>query len=161
MTMINPELEQRRLTEFYASQTDGEVENVASQAFELTGPAREALRAELYKRGLYIGQLEESEPTGQDRLGFRTLVTIRSFWNLAEAELAKGLLDSAEIESFLFDENMGRLYWMNVIMGVRLRVDAENAEIASRILDENISELAATENVVSDEPDASDPDPST
>jgi hypothetical protein len=160
MAMIDPKQESKRLAEFYAGQTDGELENVASQAYELTDAARETLRAELSKRGLYVGQLLETKSAEEDNLVFRDLVTVRKFWSLPDAELAKGVLDSAGIESFMFDENMGRMYLTNVIVGVRLQVDPENVEIATRLLDQSVPESAA-EDTASDDPEASDPDPST
>jgi hypothetical protein len=52
MSQIDPEQERRRLVEFYSHQLDGELEQVASQADELTEVARGALRSELLKRGL-------------------------------------------------------------------------------------------------------------
>ena len=152
MSMIDPARERQRLADLYASQTDGELENVAAQAHELTDEAREALRAELTRRGLYIGQLEEPAPE-QDNAEFRNLVTIRTFWNLMEADLAKGLLDAAGIESFLFDDNMVRLDWFNAnaLGGVKLRVDASDAQAANRVLEETAAEAAS-----SDEPDSTD-----
>src|SRR5580658_2653917 len=146
MAMMDPQQEKLRLEELYASDTDEQLENVAAQAHELTEVAREALRAELSKRGLYVGQLEGTAPD-QDNAEFRDLVTIRAFWNLLEAELAKGLLDSAGIESFLFDDNMVRLDWFNAnaLGGVKLRVDADNVEEATRVLEENVSANAPPE----------------
>jgi hypothetical protein len=137
MTRIDPDQERKRLAELYAGQTNEELESVAAQAFELTDVARETLRAELMKRDLYAGQLDEIEQ-GHDDAEFRDLVTIRSFWNLAEAELAKGAVEAAGIEAFLFDDNMVRLDWFNAnaLGGVKLRVDAENAEAANRALEE-------------------------
>ncbi len=72
----------------------------------------------------------------RDELEFRDLMTIRAFWGLLEAQLAKGLLDSAGIESFLFDDNMVRMDWFNAnaLGGVKLRVDAHNVEAANRVL---------------------------
>jgi hypothetical protein len=140
MTMVDPEQERRRLAESYAEKTDGELENLARQASELTESAREELRAELAKRGLYIGQLEGSAAApAQDVPEFRDLVTIRAFWNLLEAELAKGLLDAAGIESFLFDDKMvgQNVFYANALGGVKLRVDPQNADEANRILDES------------------------
>jgi len=146
MTMIDPEQEKRRLAELYAGQTDGELEEVAGQACDLTEWAREALRAELAKRGLYVGPLEEPAQE-EDTPMFRQLVTIRSFWYLAEAELAKGLLDSAGIECFLFDENIVGLGWYaNAVHGVKLRVDAENVETANRILEESMVQAPPDED---------------
>src|SRR6267142_2965458 len=161
MAQIDPELERARLAKFYATQTDGELENVAGQGSQLTEVACEALRGELSRRGLYIGQLdEEPAPAEPDSAEFRDLVTVRSCWNAAEADLAKGLLETAGIESFLFDENMGRLYWVNVTGGVKLRVDPENVEEAHQILNENVSGVDALEDAASDDPNALDPDPS-
>ena len=54
MAMIDPEQERRRLAEFYSGQMDGELEEVAGQAHELTDLARGELRAELAKRGLRV-----------------------------------------------------------------------------------------------------------
>jgi hypothetical protein len=139
MTTIDPEQERQRLAAVYAGETDEELESVAAQAHELTEIAREALRAELTKRGLYVGQLDEDSAAEEnDDVEFRDLVTIRSFWNLAEAELAKGAVEAAGIEAFLFDDNMVRLDWFNAnaLGGVKLRVDAANAEAANRALEE-------------------------
>lgn len=52
MAKIDPEQERRRLAEFYSQQLDGELEKVASQAYELTEVAREVLKAEFARRGL-------------------------------------------------------------------------------------------------------------
>jgi hypothetical protein len=145
MTVIDPEEESRRLAEVYSSQSDGELERVAGQGSELTDLAREALRAELTKRGLYVGPLEE--PADSNEPEFRDLVPIRTFWNLLEAQLAKGLLESAGIEAFLFDDNMVRLDWFNAnaLGGVKLRVDADKVGEATRILEENASAGALPE----------------
>jgi hypothetical protein len=107
--------------------------------------AREVLRAELSKRGMYIGQLQE--PADANPPEFRNLVPIRAFWNLLEAQLAKGLLESAGIEAFLFDDNMVRLDWFNAnaLGGVKLRVDADKVQEATQVLDENISADAPPE----------------
>ncbi len=152
MARIDPEQERRQLVETYSHQTDGELERVAERASDLTEVAREALQAELARRSLYIRHLEE-EPTKQDEVEFRNLVVIRSFWNLVEAELAKGVLDAAGIEAFLFDDNMVRLDWFNAnaLGGVKVRVDASNVEAANRILDESVSDAASAE-----EPDSTE-----
>ena len=139
MAMIDPERERQRLQEVYSRHSDGELEQIAADGSELTDIARKELRAELVKRGLYIGQPDESaEPAGME---FRDLVAIRTFWNLLDAELAKGMLNAAGIDAFLFDENMVRLDWFNAnaLGGIKLRVDAQNVEDANRILDEGVS----------------------
>ncbi len=150
MAMIDPEQERQRLAEVYSDKSDEELEQVAEQAHGLTDLAREALRAELTKRELYVGQLDDDEPD-EERATFRDLIVIRSYWNLVEAELAKGVLDAAGIEAFLFDDNMVRLDWFNAnaLGGVKLRVDAANVEAANRVLDESVSDAA-------EEPDSTD-----
>jgi hypothetical protein len=162
MAMIDPEQERRRLAEFYSGQMDGELEEVAGQAYELTAVAREALRAELTKRGLTPRFIEhppvkprpqpqpgdppparpavEELPGGE--LEMRQMVTIRQFRDLPEALLAKGSLDSAGIEAVLVDENVVRLdwFWSNLMGGVKLEVDAEDADAANEILSQPIPE---------------------
>jgi len=114
MAKIDPEQERRRLNEFYSGQLDGELEKVATQAYELTELAREALRSELTRRGLTADLIETApviarkelpvqpgdpppetprltqppEPDGERELGLRELVTIRKFRDLPEALLA-------------------------------------------------------------------------
>ena len=72
-------------------------------------------------------------PKPDDELNVRELVTIRNFRDLHEALLAKGSLESSGIESFLADENMVHMDWLisNLLGGVKLKVDAANAEAAS------------------------------
>lgn len=164
--MINPEQERRRLAEFYSRQMDGELEKVAGQAAELTDLAREALRAELSRRGLSTAPLESAlapapvpvkTPPPPPRvktpsaelpawldadLALRELVTLRQFRDMPEALLAKGCLESAGIESCLVDENMVRLdwFWSNLVGGIKLRVDPKDTEAANEILDQPIPE---------------------
>jgi hypothetical protein len=164
MARIDPDLERRRLTEFYSGQMDGELEKVADQAYELTDLAREALRAEIAKRSLSI-QLVEHPPVSpalpvmpgdppasptlpaelveaNGEFESRLLVTVRKFRDLPEALLAKGSLDSAGIEAFLVDDNVIRLdwFWSNLMGGIKLQVNREDAEEAIGILDQPIPE---------------------
>ena len=148
MTRIDTEQERRRLAEVYAAQSDGELEQVAAQMADLTAIARETLQTELAHRGLYAGELQSPEDSPSTE--FRNLVVVRSYWNLLEAELAKGLLEAAGIEAFLFDDNMVRMgFNANAFGGVQLRVDAANVEDASRILEEQ-----ALHGGAPDEPDS-------
>jgi len=166
MARIDPEHERRRLIDFYAGQMDGELEKVASQAYELTDLAREALRAELARRGLSAALVEtvpvvKSVVARKDLSGdppppmpprteaafdgegdLRELVTIRKFRDLPEALLAKGSLESAGIEALLADDNVIRLdwFWSNLMGGIKLQVDQEDAEAANGILDQPIPE---------------------
>ena len=152
MTTIDPEQERRRLAEVYSHQTDGELEQVASQGDNLTDAALLALREEMAKRGLTHDLLDGAPDAEQPVTEFRDLVVVRSYWNLLDAELAKGALESAGIECFLFDDNMIRMDWFNAnaIGGVKLRVDPENVEAANRILDEHVKDTPASDEPESD-----------
>jgi len=138
MATIDPEQERARLTDSYSRQTDEELEELAKHAQDLTDVALQSLRAELSKRGLTQDPPDEFSDTARAESSFRDLITVRSYWNLLEAELAKGALEAAGIESFLFDDNTIRMDWFkaNAIGGVKLRVDAQNAAEANRILNE-------------------------
>ncbi len=149
MALIDPEEERRRLTQLYSSQTDDELEQSASHADELTEVAREVLRTEMANRGLRtLIQQQQLDDPGEPE--FRDLVTIRSFWSLPEANLAKGILEVAGIESFLFDENIvGLGLYITAVHGVTLRVDRHIADEADRILQES-----TFESEDSDDPDS-------
>ena len=143
MAMIDPEQERARLTEVYSQQTDEQLEEIARHGDDLTDIALQSLQAELSQRGLTNHPPEEFADANQAELAFRNLITIRSYWNLLEAELAKGALEAAGIECFLFDDNMVRMDWFNAnaIGGVKLRVDRGNVDDANRILDESIRDV--------------------
>ncbi len=161
MATIDPEQERRRLAEFYAYQMDGELEKVAGQADDLTDVAREALRAEMTRRGLATSVSEHIgvegppsllgispatpppvEVSRQDELETHGMVTIRQFRDLPEALFAKGSLESAGIECALIDDNMVRLDWFisNLLGGVKLQVRPEDATVAKEILSQPIPE---------------------
>ena len=63
------------------------------------------------------------------------LVTIRQFGDMAEALLAQGFLTASGIESFLADLNVARVDWP-ATRGLRLQVNADDAETATKLLDE-------------------------
>jgi hypothetical protein len=165
MAMIDPEQERRRLAEFYSGQMDGELEKVATQAYELTELAREALKAELGRRGLQTKLIEPapvvfkkpvpvmpgdppppappappSAPDGE--LELRRMVAIRQFRDLPEALLAKGSLESAGIDAVLTDDNVVRMDWLwsNLMGGVKLLVGVEDATEADEVLAQPIPE---------------------
>jgi len=165
MAMIDPERERQRLAEFYAGQIDGELEKVAKQAYEMTGIAREALRAELARRGLSVELVEQRpvtpappplpgdpppepppvDPVVDGEIEMRNLMTIRRFRDLPDALLAKGCLDSTGTECVLVDDNVVRLDWLwsngvGGVGGVKLRVDAEDAAAAAEMLAQPIPE---------------------
>ncbi len=98
------------------------------------------LRAEIARRQLDIPI--SITPPGTDELELRELVTIRRFRDLPEALLAKGMLDSAGLESFLVDDNIVRMdwFWSNGVGGVKLQVNRDDVEPANELLQQPIPE---------------------
>ncbi|MBZ5535576.1 MAG: DUF2007 domain-containing protein [Acidobacteriia bacterium] len=130
--------EGKRLTELYSSMTDEELEELAGDQTSLTAEARQALNGEISHRGLSFIPRESPPPTEDPEPS--ELVTIRKFRDLMDADLAKGLLESVGIESFLIDENMVRMDWLisTGIGGIKLQVKREDAEAAMTVLDQPI-----------------------
>ena len=151
MAKMDPEAERQRLVELYSHQMDGELERTAAQAGELTDVAREALRAEMSRRGLTGASeapaaqnpppapLSPEPPPESDP---DEMVTIRQFRDLPEALFARGSLESSGVECGLLDDNMVRLDWFisNLLGGVKLQVRREDWTIANEILTQPIPE---------------------
>src|SRR6476660_4642815 len=144
--MADPEQEHPRLTQLYAGMSEGELRKLAEDGASLTDVARQALQSEVVGRGLDIAVLDF---VSVDELNLRELVIIRKFRDLPEALLAKGSLESAGIECFLLDDNMVRLDWFisNLIGGIKLQVNLEDAKVASEVLDEPVPEGFDVEGV--------------
>ena len=143
MARQDPEEERQRLSKLYAGMSDGELEAVAEDSAELTDIARQALTDELARRHPEEGALADTgADPGRDLLELADVVSIRQFRDLPEALLAKGALDSAEIESFLVDDNMIRMDWFysNLVGGIKLCVKQEDAEAALDLLEQSIPE---------------------
>jgi hypothetical protein len=66
------------------------------------------------------------------------LATAAIFYNLHEADIAVGLLESCGVDCFLCDEQMHRVHPLavNVIGGVRLQVSEKDLELAKELLKE-------------------------
>jgi hypothetical protein len=144
--MPTPDQERLRIADVYSAMSDEELGQIAASGDELSDAAREALQAEVAKRGLKI---EIAPPRGEDVVKFDETVTLRQFRDLPEALLAKGSLESAGIQAYLVDDNMVRLDWFisNLLGGIKLKVRAEDAEAASEILDRPIPEILDVEGV--------------
>jgi len=130
--------------------SDGELEAVAEDSAELTDIARQALTDELARRHPEEGAAADAgADPGRDLLELADVVSIRQFRDLHEALLAKGALDSAEIESFLVDDNMIRMDWFysNLVGGIKLCVKQEDAEAALDLLEQSIPEEFEVEGV--------------
>ena len=125
--------EAQRLAQHYSQLTDGELQAISADQVDLTESGRIVLRAEMQRRGLLENP---GVQTGYDQVEFRDLVTARRFRELSEALIAKGSLDSAGIESFLVDDNMGRIFVPTFTGGVRLQVKPEDLDAVNEILNE-------------------------
>lgn len=147
---MEKENERARLERVYAGKSDLELAELLESADSLTDEAWSALEVELTKRGM---ELPPNRPVGQPKKEERKvsgpLVMVRRFRDLPDAFVAKSVLDSAEIDSFLADENMIRIDWFisNLLGGVKLMVRPEDAETAAALLDEAaIVPIAAPES---------------
>jgi hypothetical protein len=147
VTTLDPEQERQRLARLYAGMTPEELQNVAQPGGSLTDAALEALKKEASRRGIDIRV--NRAPGGTDQIEERKLVMVRRFRDLPEALLAKGSLNSTGIECFLADDNMVRMDWFisNLIGGIKLLVDEEDAEAATAILDQPIPKTIDVEGV--------------
>jgi hypothetical protein len=138
--------EGQRLRRVYEALSDGELEQLAHEANTLTAEAKAALTVELSRRKI-AAETEAGDTSEQKGYAeLRELLTIRQFRDLPEALLARSVLESAGIESFLGDDNLIRMDWLwsNLLGGIKLRVRQEDALVASRLLEgvvENGSEL--------------------
>lgn len=145
--MENKDRERQRLDARYAAMSEGELRKIAEDAGSLTDEAVDALKEEIRRKGLDI-QIGAG-PVGTEELEFQQLVTIREFRDLPEAELAKGLIESAGIEVFLADDNIVRMDWFysNAVGGIKLQVKAEDAATAIDVLEQPIPDNFDVEGV--------------
>jgi|SRR5271165_2828148 len=150
MTSQDHEEERRRITELYAQMADTELEAIAADSSELTDVALQALRGEIARReGLGSAVADGDSGPGRDAVELADFVSIRQVRDLHEALLAKGVLDSAEIECFMVDDNMVRMDWFysNLVGGIKLCVKQEDAEAALDLLEQSIPEEFEVEGI--------------
>ncbi len=150
MTQIDWEQERQRLAARYAAMEDRELQKVAKEIRFLTAVAQETLRAEMSKRGiLATNESLTAENDDGNRQNSVTPVILRKYRDLPEASIAKSVLESAGIECFLADDNMVRLDWFysNLVGGIKLFVRKEDAEAATKLLDESTPEKFDVEGI--------------
>lgn len=130
--------ERWRLAWHYGEMTEGELEALAAEAGSLTDIARRALQSELDKRGL-PAEMQTPAAAVIKTPRPRKLVTLRRFRDMPEALLAKTILDSAGIFCSLDDVNIIRTDWLwsNLVGGIKLRVEEEDLEAASNLLNQD------------------------
>jgi hypothetical protein len=128
------------LIQTYRSASDHELIELALTYDSLTAVAQSTLRAEFARRGLEPPEIpnDPSAPAPE----FQRLVTVQQYRDLTEAQVAKGVLDSAGIPCCLRDENAVRLEWVwsNLLGGVRLQVNEQDREAAQAVLAQPIPE---------------------
>src|SRR2546426_1878014 len=104
------EQERQRLQRVYSGMTEGELRALAEDAVSLTSEAVQALSAEIVLRKLDIAVSKSGDEGG---VRSEELVTIRTFGELHEAMLAKGMLDSAGIQCVVCGRRQYRPYaWL-------------------------------------------------
>jgi hypothetical protein len=127
-----------QLANAYRSASDAELLEIAEDYDSLIPVAQSVLRAEFNRRGLQPPQVPDRLPVA----AYQRLVTVRQHRELSEAQVARGVLESAGIACYLRDENAVRLEWVwsNLLGGVRLQVREEDRQAAEEILTQPIPE---------------------
>jgi hypothetical protein len=148
MSKIDWQVERKRLNALYKGMGDGELQEVASDADSLTDEARKALRTEMLGRGMEAPP-ETKAVADESKKDEPAPVIVGRYRDLPTATVAKSVLDSAGIESFLADDNFVRLDWLmsNALGGIKLLVRGEDAEGAKKLLDEQVPEKFDVEGV--------------
>jgi len=141
MTSLDSELERKRLADLYSEMSDAKLESLAGDAAGLTDLARSVLSSELMRRGLNA-QLSENVGKNNGNSESNDLITIRLFQDLHDADLMKGMIESAGIECFLADA-----YMVGRIGRVRLQVQRADVEAANEILNLPIPESFEVDGV--------------
>jgi hypothetical protein len=141
MSKVNWEKERQRLTERYFAMEDGELNKIAADWDSLSDAAREVLQAEMSRRELQMPvQLTQMAQVAKRQSELPMPEILRRYRDLTDALVAKSILDSAGIESFLADDNLVRMDWLysNLIGGVKLLVRPQDTGAANELLDETV-----------------------
>jgi putative signal transducing protein len=131
------EQERKRLERVYSGMAEGELRALAEDSASLTSEAIQALNAEIARRKLDIALSKSGDEAGG---GSEELVTIRTFRELPEAMLAKGMLDSAGIRCVVVDDNIGRMLGPGAVGGIRMLVNRADANAAAELLTQSTPE---------------------
>jgi hypothetical protein len=135
----------------YAGMYDGELVEVARSYDSLTPAAQSALREEFARRGLEPPIVDEPEESPV----WNELVTVISYRDLTEAEVAQTALESAGIKAYLQDAHMVIMNWAwsNAIGGIRLQVAPGDEANARKVLAQSVpEEVAFAENETFQQP---------
>jgi hypothetical protein len=143
--MTETDDKRKQVAQLYASMSEEELKLLADEAWTLTETGKELLSDELARRDLNYQLTTVAKP--DEILG--NYVMIRKFRDLPEALLAKGFLESAGIESILVDETTIRMDWLwsNLLGGIKLCVNPEDAATALQMLNQEIPEEFNVEGI--------------
>ncbi len=139
---MNNETERARLARVYSQMSVGALQEIASEPKALTTLAKQILTQEMTKRGLSTEMLTESNAEVVPPQVSGPLIVVKHFSAMAAAIVAKSVLDSAEIDSFLSGENVARMIYPNLSDGVKLMVRPEDLDAATALLDESANEAS-------------------
>jgi len=147
MPPINWDKERARLQAVYAAMPDQELQEVADDADSLTDVARAALRAEMLRRGMEAPQAT-IEPVAAERPAPKPVIVGR-YRDLSTASIAKSILDSAGVESFMADDGVIRMDWFysNALGGIKLLVRDQDEAAARELLAAQVPEKFDVEGV--------------
>jgi hypothetical protein len=124
--------------------SEPELMDTARHYDELVEAAKSSLREEFKRRSLEPPLIDDPVSPTEDQLrdSTATLVTIARYRDLAEAFIARSVLEGQGIPCFLCDENFVRLDWgySNFIGGMRLQVSSDDEEYARELLTEKAPE---------------------
>src|SRR5215472_3151662 len=162
MPQIDWEREGTRLQALYVAMSNEELQEVADDADSLTDVARAVLRVEMLQRGMEAPpEMEapskiEASPEANANVAAaekgRQLpgpVIVGRYRDLSIASVAKSMLDSAGIESFLADDTVIRMDWFysNALGGIKLLVRDEDEAAARELLEALVPERFDVEGV--------------
>jgi DNA-directed RNA polymerase subunit M/transcription elongation factor TFIIS len=146
-----------RLTDLYSNMSEGELEKLANEAYELTDMARDVLRGEISRRGLRLQLLnepappeaaqpeeppEDFDPEDLDLVGFGRV------YDLADARRTKSILDQAGVPSYFGPDNLENVEELGPLfaaadaeaqrrgfqVGIPLKVPSKYSQQASKAL---------------------------
>lgn len=137
-----PIIQQKSPVEIFAAMSHRRLMQAAETYESMPTDFQQALQHELASRGLELS-LDESgvaDEEGPSLQGPNVLVTVARYRDLAEALVARSVLESAGILCFLRDENTVRMewFWSNLIGGMRLQVAPEDEPRARELLTQPI-----------------------
>lgn len=137
MRKIDWEKERQRLTALYANMEDGELNRIATDLDSLNDVAREVLRDEMLKRDREVPpQLAALAASAKQQAELSEPEIVGRYRDITQAMVAKSILNSANMECFLADDNLVRMDWLysNLVGGIKLVVRHEDVEAAKKLL---------------------------